>query len=424
MLTIPQTVHKPNYQTSNISFKGNYDQLYKEMAELTDSLKKPKNKVQVKNSAKGKLKNFTKKIAEFWSGQSKGKKITIQALFAILAVGLGYTGGIFTRPATIEVQKQKIETLDKIISARNEELDSKKQEIKDLNSQITEKRQDVAELDLTITDKINDLDSISDIITTQYVQSKMLEQQQNGSYSVDNTSTINYESAMIPVETHTEKPIVKQRSSDVDNIDVFELCKNGNTEAVRKIIENYPDFDVNKTDCYGRSYIYRAIDNDRKGSHKELINLLAGAPGLDAGMRHANGYSDMYYLCVGGYDEAVKIYLDKHPDFDINENTMNGRSYMYRAIDNDVRGSHRKLVNVLAGAPRLDANIQHMNGHTDMYYLCEGGYTEAVKIYLDKHPYFDVNQRDGWSGKTYIEIAQKNKHNDIVNILIDFQMKN
>ena len=433
MLTTSVSAYSHYYRNVNISFKGNEkdkileEQMNKYIEEYRDELEKNKNKNSIKKIFKEKVNNYIQKIIKFWTTQSSARKIAIQSLFALLIACLSYAGGLFTRPATIEVQKQKIENLNNKISATEEEFASKEQEVKNLDSKIGEKRQEVAKLDSGVEERIRELDSINAILAEKIKQNKILEQPQNDSSGVNtgvntgvNIQKGSDEQLLTTTETNSMDSNNEKKTFEL-NIDTYKLCEDGNLEAFSKIVENYPDFDINKSNNNGRSYMYKAIKYDRNGNHKKLINYIAGIKSLDAGIPHMNGHTDMYYMCVGGYDEAVQIYFDNHPDFDVNNHSHdnNCRSYMFRAIDNDRNGSHRKLINVLAGVRTLDANILHQNGHSDMYYWCAGGYTEAVQIYFDTHPDFDIEKY----GDYYIKVAQKYKHYDIVNLLIDFRLK-
>jgi len=147
--------------------------------------------------------------------------------------------------------------------------------------------------------------------------------------------------------------------------------------------------------------------------HEDIVNLIAGLDNYDPTIRDSSDSTDFHILCELGYTEPAKTLFEKHPDFDINRPNKSGLTCMRLAINN-----HRKdLVNFIAGIDKYNPMIPDIDASNDMYALCSMGYTDAIKIYCEKHP--DINLSFNMNNRyfSYMQTAINHKNKDLVNFI-------
>jgi len=190
------------------------------------------------------------------------------------------------------------------------------------------------------------------------------------------------------------------------------LCRDGYTDAVKNILKVHPNLNLNQL-ADGSSYVDIANYNGRN----DIVNLIVGMDNYDPTVANEGGWTDLHHLCRDGRYKVVKTILKKHPDINLNQFTKSGYSYMYLAEHN----KNSDIVNFLVGRKNYNPTIKNNYGWDDLHYLCQDGYTKAVKKILKKHPDIDINQTTN-SGASYVKLAAKNNYEDIVNMLVS--MKN
>lgn len=97
------------------------------------------------------------------------------------------------------------------------------------------------------------------------------------------------------------------------NTDAFYFCTDGNYEAMKTLLKNHPEFDINKRNN-GISYVSIA----HKNGYNNIVNLFLTSKQYNANRLDKQDKTDAYYFCIDGNYEAMKTLLENHPDFDIN----------------------------------------------------------------------------------------------------------
>jgi ankyrin repeat protein len=129
-----------------------------------------------------------------------------------------------------------------------------------------------------------------------------------------------------------------------------------------------------------------------------------------------HGMTELHYICIEGNTAEFDEFVEKHPNFDPNQRDKDGWSYICVATLYN-NGSYKEIVNKLAAYKNIDlSKTTSSSGWDDMHLLCYYGCTEAVETFINTHPGFNPNKLTS-TGLSYIDIANRNGHRDIVRIL-------
>jgi hypothetical protein len=105
------------------------------------------------------------------------------------------------------------------------------------------------------------------------------------------------------------------------------ICLDGDLAKFQDFIKDHPNFDPNQKDKLCLSYIQYAIINKR-GDYKAILNILAANQNIDLNITDKYGYNDLHQSCYYGPLEAVKVFVENHPDINLNQRNKYGWSYI------------------------------------------------------------------------------------------------
>lgn len=224
-------------------------------------------------------------------------------------------------------------------------------------------------------------------------------------------------------EDEAENPIVKLFSGDIN--------------SVKEVLSNH-SIDVNSTDYYGETPLFRAIYQD----NIELAQLLLDN-GADINIKSNNGETILYLSCLNYADLSTINWLLEHganPNITDNKGKtaldviLDGGAfdYAYDIIETlvnhgaEVHDANRLLtgscitdkVELAAKAIELGADINNSDwgGDTPLNFASSEGYLDIIEMLLDKGA--DVNARSA-IGMTALASACIQSNLDAIKILVE-----
>ena len=159
--------------------------------------------------------------------------------------------------------------------------------------------------------------------------------------------------------------------------DLLHAAEEGNLTAVKFILHNCNDTDINTED--GNYYDFTPLIWASIYGHSEIVGLLLQHPQISINKRSSLGNKGaLYYASGGGYSEVVRLLLQH---------------------------------------PQINVNIVNKHGETALYWPSSWGYSEIVMLLL-QHPQIDVNKETD-DGQTALGIASEQGHLDVSELLLD-----
>ena len=265
---------------------------------------------------------------------------------------------------------------------------------------------------------------------------------------------------------HTQilKMFLEVEGADVNEGDALrKACDTGQLEAV-KVLLNVEGIDINKEG--GSSWDKKApldIATDKnhneiihllesagakhsllwasEGGHTEIVRMLVGMEGVDVN-KEAFGSTPLCSACENGHLEVVKVLLNaqgidinKHrPIFFAQENNrieivqLLHNAGALHSIDHSIqwaaREGHAQILKMFLEVEGVDVNAQLKESRwkcakserTPLFWACENCHFEVVKVLLTAKG-IDVNKKGGCYEESPLEIAQKKKNKEIVQLL-------
>ncbi|KAK3899537.1 hypothetical protein C8A05DRAFT_18038 [Staphylotrichum tortipilum] len=135
---------------------------------------------------------------------------------------------------------------------------------------------------------------------------------------------------------------LSRHAFDTDTVEKLLLtcAGEGDATAVRLILTLYKaDVSPNHEDQQWRTPLSHAAE----GGHEEVVELLLGTKGVDAGGRDFAGRSALSYAAAGGHAGVVEMLVARGGRGE--ESDGEGRTVMERAVE----GGHRRVVELLGG---------------------------------------------------------------------------
>ena len=163
--------------------------------------------------------------------------------------------------------------------------------------------------------------------------------------------------------------------------------------------------DVNAIERNGQTCFFLAVGH----GHTDIVRYLVGLPEVDLRDQGSKNYLALHLAVQKKHADVVKILIDAGADI---EGKHSGCSPLQSACDSGVLANVKLLVE--AGA---DVRAIHSEGTTCLMRASHDGQTDIVR-YLASLPAVDLN-RHGLDNYTSLHFAVKEKHADVVQVLID-----
>ena len=180
---------------------------------------------------------------------------------------------------------------------------------------------------------------------------------------------------------------------------------NGHTEIVQLLIDSGAD--INKTDIFGKTPLYHAVDNgifNTDRDEKVVLQMLLGA-NINPFMTDSDGNTE-WAVRVGRKD-VVQLLLQRGANPNIG--SQRGNTPLHVAAHWDYRNGLQKLIE--GGA---DLNKQNHWGETPLLHAVKRNQKAAVKLLMDNGADQNIANENG---ATPISVAFMKGFLDIVNIL-------
>ena len=168
--------------------------------------------------------------------------------------------------------------------------------------------------------------------------------------------------------------------------DIYKLFNGGYTDALKTIFKRFPDFDINRQNQYGFTYMDAAIN------HKDTVDYIASFDKYDPTIPNKEDWTDFHRLYQKGYTDVVQKLHEKFPDFNINQRTKDGHTCMSLAI----RHHHKDMVDYIANMDGYDPTIPDRFGTTDFHRLLKNEYIDTYEVLRKKYPNFDIDKKNAY----------------------------
>ena len=191
----------------------------------------------------------------------------------------------------------------------------------------------------------------------------------------------------------TSKKVKATIGLDTDVIELFEACKQGNYEAVKRLIEQ--DMDINaKEDFIGNTALMYAAGNGYTEIAETLIDNGADVDAVD----YSEWDTALMYAVVNGHTEAAKMLLDKGAD--INAISYRGRTALMYAS----REGHTEVVKLLLDK-EAEVDLLDIGGNSSLLYASKKGHTEIVDLMLNNGA--EVDLQNVYGGNALMAASSK-----------------
>lgn len=189
----------------------------------------------------------------------------------------------------------------------------------------------------------------------------------------------------------------------------------GKVEAVQLVL-NKTDISINDQDNGGDTPLILALER----SHFELSEMLFDHKDIDTSIKDSHGRSLLHVAAILGKSELVRLVLDK-ADLDVNATTNKGETALATAT------YHKRfdVIDILLQQKGIQADCRTRSGDTPLHIAAKKGKIETIKLLLSREN-VDINSRveknlwyDWRCGKTALDLAREEKHQEIVDLLIE-----
>ena len=175
-------------------------------------------------------------------------------------------------------------------------------------------------------------------------------------------------------------------------------AKKGCTEIVELLIQQEVGVPININ-----SLLYLAVE----GGHTGLVRLLI-EKGADIHAKYRDGNTPLHIAVEKEYIEIVKILLEKGADINIE---INEDYRVIKLISYYAKRGNIELVKLLT-EKGADINVKDGMGYTPLYWACEEGHLEVVKLLIQQEVGVPININP------LLRLAARGGHTQLVKLLI------
>eukprot|EP00833_Pecoramyces_ruminatium_P007190 jgi/Orpsp1_1/1181222/evm.model.c7180000076346.1 len=190
---------------------------------------------------------------------------------------------------------------------------------------------------------------------------------------------------------------------------LFYVCKYGNENLVKLLIENGTDININKENKYAETPIFYALLNGNENIVKYLIEQ-----GADINKKNYNNETPIFYACKSGDESLVTYFTEYEENININTNIKNNNEKKQKLYPDKNRNENLVKYLVDLGA---DINLENNDSETPLFYACKSGNENIVK-YLIKKIGLDINKENDF-GETPLFYAIESGNEDLVKYLVE-----
>lgn len=187
----------------------------------------------------------------------------------------------------------------------------------------------------------------------------------------------------------------------MDEVEFIKACKNGDIEAVKKIIDGK---NLNYRGNFGRSPLINAVIHNQK----DIVDLLHD---VNHNLVASDGDTALNKSLYIENIEITKVLLEKS---DVNLKANNGNTPLLIAVTRLGHPQYYELIELLINN-NADVNSQNDKGETTLELAARYGCIDVVKLLIQRGAHIDHQNKEG---VTPLIQAAKEKHKDIVEYLV------
>ena len=183
-------------------------------------------------------------------------------------------------------------------------------------------------------------------------------------------------------------------------------CRDGHVDIVKALVNNKANVNA-RTDSGATPLTLAAINN-----HANVVHVLSDY-NCEVLAKDKDAYIALLHLsCERGYVGIVRTLLTEHKA-DVNARTHSGDTSLTLAA----RKKHETIVHALLSDSQCLVDAKGQDGYTALHYSCRYGNVDIVKALVSHKA--NVNARTD-SGSTPLTLAARNKHDNVVHVLSDY----
>jgi len=180
----------------------------------------------------------------------------------------------------------------------------------------------------------------------------------------------------------------------------------GDTATLKRIIDAH-EVDLNVVDSFGHTALMIAAWKDRSEAVKLLLET-----GVALNCRNHDGQTAMDKAAYWGFTDILQLLVDAGSTIDIRNN--NGETPLHRAA----MWGHVDAVKLLLNAKANGNEFKNQRRYTPLHFAAKHGKPEVIRVLLEGK--CDPLRRDS-CGRTPLELAKRNKKQEVYRILRDWE---
>jgi len=180
----------------------------------------------------------------------------------------------------------------------------------------------------------------------------------------------------------------------------------GDIATLKRVIDAQ-EVDLNVVDSFGHTALMNASWKDRGEAVKLLLDT-----GVELDCRNNDGQTAMDKAAYWGFTKILQLLLDAGSSIDVRNN--NGETPLHRAAS----WGHVDAVKLLLNAKANGNEFKNQRRYTPLHFAAKHGKPEVIRVLLEGK--CDPFRRDS-CGRTPIELAKRNKKQEVYRLLKEWQ---